>query len=108
MNVVRIGLDIAKSVFHVHGVDPHGKPVVRKTLSRSQVCEFFAQLPPCLVGLEACAGSHYWARELGKLGHDARLIAGQFVSPYRKCPRAVNFDPPCAPNSDPGGLAVHH
>lgn len=84
MNVVRIGLDIAKSVFQVHGVDPHGKPVIRKTLSRSQVCEFFAQLPRCLVGLEACAGSHYWARELGKLGHDARLMAGQFVSPYRK------------------------
>ncbi|AKU11560.1 transposase IS116/IS110/IS902 family protein [Azoarcus sp. CIB] len=84
MNVVRIGLDIAKSVFQVHGVDPQGKPVIRKTLSRSQVCEFFAQLPPCLVGLEACAGSHYWARELGKLGHDARLMAGQFVSPYRK------------------------
>lgn len=84
MNVVRIGLDIAKSVFQVHGVDPQGKPVIRKTLSRSQVCEFFAQLPPCLVGIEACAGSHYWARELGKLGHDARLMAGQFVSPYRK------------------------
>ncbi|AKU11345.1 transposase IS116/IS110/IS902 family protein [Azoarcus sp. CIB] len=84
MNVVRIGLDIAKSVFQVHGVDPHGKPVIRKTLSRSQVCEFFARLPRCLVGLEACAGSHYWARELGKLGHDARLMAGQFVSPYRK------------------------
>ena len=84
MNVVRIGLDIAKSVFQVHGVDPHGKPVIRKTLSRSQVCEFFAQLPRCLVGLEACAGSHYWARELGKLGHDARLMAGQFVSLYRK------------------------
>lgn len=84
MNVVRIGLDIAKSVFQVHGVDPRGKPVIRKTLSRSQVCEFFAQLPRCLVGLEACAGSHYWARELGKLGHDARLMAGQFVSPYRK------------------------
>ena len=68
MNVVRIGLDIAKCVFQVHGVDPHGKPVIRKALSRSQVC----------------AGSHYWARELGKLGHDARLMAGQFVSPYRK------------------------
>jgi transposase len=84
MKVVRVGLDIAKSVFQVHGVDVHGKAAIRKTLSRAQVIEFFAQRDPCLIGIEACAGSHYWARELIKLGHDARLMAAQFVSPYRK------------------------
>jgi len=82
-NVVRIGLDIAKSVFQVHGVDAQGKTVLRKTLSRSEVLPFFAQLPGCLIGIEACAGSHHWARELTKLGHDARLMAAQFVTPYR-------------------------
>ncbi|MBN8285198.1 MAG: IS110 family transposase [Zoogloea sp.] len=82
--LVRIGLDIAKSVFQLLGVDSHGKPVCKKTLSRGKVLSFFVSLPSCLVGIEACAGSHYWARELIKLGHDARLMAAQFVSPYRK------------------------
>ena len=82
--VARVGLDIAKSVFQLHAVDVHGKPVFRKTLSRGEMLGFFAQLTPCLIGIEACAGSHYWARELIKLGHDARLMAAQFVSPYRK------------------------
>lgn len=82
--VARMGLDIAKSVFQLHAVDVHGKPVFRKTLSRGEMLGFFAKLTPCLIGIEACAGSHYWARELIKLGHDARLMAGQFVSPYRK------------------------
>jgi len=81
---VRIGLDIAKSVFQLHGVDSHGKPVCKKTLSRGEVLSFFVSLPSCLVGIEACAGAHYWAREQIKLGHDARLMAAQFVSPYRK------------------------
>lgn len=84
MKVVRIGLDIAKTVFQVHGVDCHGKAVLKKTLSRGDMLNFFATLPPCLIGIEACASSHYWARELIKLGHDARLMAAQFVSPYRK------------------------
>lgn len=82
--IARIGLDIAKSIFQVHGVNPHGKTVCKKTLARSEVLSFFANLPPCLIGIEACAGSHYWARELIKLGHDARLMAAQFVTPYRK------------------------
>jgi transposase len=80
---VRIGFDIAKSVFQVHGVDAQGKTVLRKTLSRSEVLAFFAQLPGCLIGIEACAGSHHWARELAKVGHDVRLMAAQFVTPYR-------------------------
>jgi len=83
MSVVRIGLDIAKSVFQLHGVDARGKAVLTKKLSRSEVLTYFANLPPCLVGIEACAGSHYWARELIKLGHDARLMAAEFVIPYR-------------------------
>ena len=70
MQVVRIGLDIAKSSFQVHGVDAHGKVGLRKQLTRGKVLGYFAQLPPCLVGLEACGGAHYWAQELGKLGHD--------------------------------------
>lgn len=84
MKVVRIGLDIAKLVFQVHGVDADDKTVLRKALSRGQVLRFFVQCPPCVVGIEACAGAHYWARELVRLGHDARLMAAQFVAPYRK------------------------
>jgi transposase len=84
MNLTTIGLDIAKTVFQLHGVDRNGKPVLRKQLKRNQVLAYFANLPPCLIGLEACAGAHYWARELIKLGHDARLISPQFVKPYVK------------------------
>jgi transposase len=82
MQVTRIGLDIAKNVLQVHGVDEHGKVVVRKQLSRSKVLPYFAQLPPCLVGREACGGTHYWGRELRKLGHDVGLIAVQLIKPY--------------------------
>lgn len=67
------------------GVDEHGKGVLRKTLKRDQVVEFFpAQVPPCLIGIEACGSAHYWARTLTELGHTVRLMAGQFVAPYRK------------------------
>jgi transposase len=83
MQVERIGLDIAKSSFQVHGVDARGKVVIRKQLSRGKVRQYFAQLPACLVGLEACGGAHYWARELQKLGHDVRLMAAQYIRPYR-------------------------
>lgn len=84
MTIARIGLDIAKSVFQIHGVDARGKTVLRKTLARGEVLGFFGNRPACLIGIEACAGSHYWARELIKLGHDVRLMAAQFVTPYRK------------------------
>lgn len=84
MNVTTIGLDIAKNVFQIHGVDHHGKTLLRKQLKRNQLLEFFANLLPCLIGLEACGGAHYWARELIKLGHDAKLISPQFVKPYVK------------------------
>jgi transposase len=84
MKFTRCGLDIAKQVFQVHGVNEHGVVKTRKTLPRGKVLGFFAQLPPCLIGIEACAGSHYWARELSKLGHTVKLMAAQFVTPYRK------------------------
>ncbi len=67
--VTTIGLDLAKSVFQVHGVDASGKPIIRRQLRRAQVLTFFKKLPPCLVGMEACATSHYWAREIAALGH---------------------------------------
>lgn len=84
MQIVRIGLDLAKYVFEVHGVDAHGKIVVRKTLRRAAVSTFFANLPPCLVGMEASNGAHYWASVLTDLGHQVRLISPQFVTPYVK------------------------
>ncbi len=84
MKISRIGLDLAKNVFQVHGVNEHGKPVIQRTLPRAKVLRYFMQVEPCLIGMEACAGAHYWARELSKQGHDVRLIAGQFVRPYRK------------------------
>ena len=85
MNITRCGLDIAKQVFQVHGVNERGAVKGRKALIRGKVLEYFAQVPPCLIGMEACAGAHYWARELTKLGHTVRLMAAaQFVIPYRK------------------------
>jgi len=83
MEVTRIGLDIAKTVFQVHGVDAQGKVSVQKRLSRSKVLPYFAQLPPCRIGREACGSAHYWGRELQKLGHDVRLMAVQLIKPYR-------------------------
>jgi transposase len=84
MNVTTVGIDLAKNVFSVHGVDSHGKAVLKKTVSRSKLLECFANLPPCLIGMEACSGAHHWARALRSLGHDARIIAPRFVIPYRK------------------------
>ena len=82
--VTTIGLDIAKSVFQVHGVDAHGNLVVRRQLRRRQVVPFFEKLPPCLVGLEACASSHHWSRDLQALGHTVRLMPPAYVKPYVK------------------------
>ena len=79
-----IGLDLAKQVFQVHGVNTAGETVLRRTLKRGQVRRFFAQLPPCLVGIEACGGMHYWVRELTVRGHEVRAMAPVFVTPYRK------------------------
>lgn len=82
--VVTIGLDIAKSVFQVHGVDAHGAVVMRQRLTRSRMLAFFAKKAPCLVGLEACGSAHYWGRELSLLGHEVRLIPPSYVKPYVK------------------------
>src|SRR3989449_8785897 len=84
MQVSTIGLDLAKNVFQVHGIDANEKVVVRKQLRRSQVMKFFEALPPCLVGMEACATAHYWARELAKLGHQVRLMPAKDVKAYVK------------------------
>jgi hypothetical protein len=84
MQVTTIGLDIAKNVFQVHGIDANEKVVVRKQLRRSQVIAFFAALAPCLIGMEACATAHYWARELTKLGHKVRLMPAKDVKAYVK------------------------
>ena len=84
MKVKTIGIDLAKNVFQVHGVDEDGKVVLRKQLRRSQLMEFFAQRPPCLVGMEACGSAHHWARRLMKIGYTVKLMAPQFVKPYVK------------------------
>lgn len=82
--IMTIGLDLAKTVFQVHGADGEGRAVLRRRLKRGQVLGFFASVPPCLVGLEACASAHYWARELQTLGHEVRLIPPQYVRPFVK------------------------
>ena len=82
--ITTIGLDLAKHVFQVHGIDAQGTTVLRKRLRRGQVLAFFSRIPRCVVGLEACATAHYWARELGALGHEVRLMPAQYVKAYIK------------------------
>jgi transposase len=84
MKITTIGIDLAKSVFQIHGVDGNGKAVLKKQLRRNKMLEFFANLKPCVVGMEACAGANYWARQLEILGHTPKLMAPQFVKPYVK------------------------
>lgn len=84
MNIKRIGIDLAKRVFQVHGVNGYEQVVVRKQLNREQMHRYFKELPPCLIGMEACGTSHYWARVLTGYGHTVKLMACQFVKPYVK------------------------
>ncbi len=84
MQITTVGIDLAKNVFQIHGVNKHGKAVLRKLLRRDQVAPFFANLPACLIGMEACASAHHWARKLVSLGHIVRLMAPQFIKPYVK------------------------
>ncbi|MDO9047284.1 MAG: IS110 family transposase [Methylobacter sp.] len=84
MNIKRVGIDLAKQLFQLHGVDGQEKAVLRKQLRRAQLLDYFKKLPPCLIGMEACSSAHYWGRELQKLGHTVKLMAPQFVKPYVK------------------------
>ena len=84
MKITTIGIDLAKNVFQVHGVDGQGKTVLKKQLKRDQMATFFANLVPCLIGMEACGSAHYWARKLQAQGHTVKLMAPQFVKPYVK------------------------
>ena len=82
-----IGLDLAKNVFQVHGVDASGAVVLGRQLRRAAVEKFFAQLPPCLVGMEACGSAHHWARVISRYGHEVRLMPPQYVRPFVKASR---------------------
>src|SRR3990170_1318723 len=84
MKITTIGIDLAKEVFVIHGVDGHDKAVLRKQLRRGEMAKFFANLEPCLIGMEACGSAHHWARKLGEFGHTVKLMAPQFVKPYVK------------------------
>jgi transposase len=84
MNIKTIGIDLGKNVFHLHGVNERGKVALKKKVSRSKLIETIANIPCCLIGLEACSGAHYWAREFTKLGHTVCLMAPQFIKPYVK------------------------
>ena len=86
--VIRIGMDTSKSVFQLHGVDVCEQPVLRRKLGRKAMVSFFTKLSPTVVGLEACGGSHHWARVLSGLGHEVRLLPPQYVKPYTKGPMA--------------------
>lgn len=84
MNITTVGIDLAKSVFQVHGVDERGKVLLRKSVKRAELTKVFANMPPCLIGMEACGSAHYWARRLMEFGHTVKLMAPQFVKPYVK------------------------
>lgn len=84
MKITTIGIDLAKNVFQIHGVNERGKTVLKKQLRRDPMATFFATLPPCLIGMEACGGAHHWARKLEGVGHSVKLMAPQFVKPYVK------------------------
>lgn len=83
-NIKVLGIDLAKNVFQIHGTDVKGKCILRKRLSRSKLIDFIANLPPCIIGIEACGGSHYWARCFKQYGHEVRMMSPQFVKPYVK------------------------
>jgi transposase len=84
MTITTIGIDLAKNVFQIHGVDGSGKAVLKKQLRRNQVLTYFIKLTTCTIGMEACGGAHYWARKLSAMGHTVKLMAPQFVKPYVK------------------------
>lgn len=81
-NIKVLGIDLAKNVFQIHGTDGRGKQILSKRLSRQKLLHFLSNLPPCLIGIEACTGSHYWARKFQECGHEDKIMAPQFVKPY--------------------------
>jgi transposase len=83
-NIKVLGIDLAKNVFQLHGTDAKGKCILRKRLTRQKLIEFIANLPPCIIGIEACGGAHYWARCFKQYGHEVRMMSPQFVKPYVK------------------------
>jgi transposase len=92
--IMRLGVDTSKSVFQLHGVDAAERPVLRKKLRRSQVLEFFKELAPTRVGMEACGAAHHWARQIGALGHEAVLLPPQRVKPMCRATRTTRPTPP--------------
>ena len=104
MTIIRIGLDTSKSVFQVHGVDEHERPVLRRQLGRAQMEKFFAKLPATRIGLEACGASHHWGRVLRGLGHEVVLISPQYIKPYVKRGKndAIDAEAICQAMSRPG------
>ena len=92
--IATLGIDLAKRIFALHGVDVTGAVVLRCTIGRAQLLDFVAGLPPCTVGMEACSGSHEWARRFQAFGHTVRLIAPAFVTPYRKSGKNDANEPP--------------
>lgn len=93
MNITRMGIDLAKNVFQLHGVNEDEKVVVRKQFKRAELLEYFANRPPMLIGIEACGGAHYWARMLTKLGHNVRAMASQHVKAYVKSQKTTSEMP---------------
>lgn len=89
MNINVLGIDLAKNVFQLHGINATGKIVLRKKLTRGRLSEFIMQLPRCLIGMEACSSSHYWARKFQQSGHEVKLMSPQFVKPYVKSNKTV-------------------
>jgi transposase len=92
MNIKVLGIDIAKNVFELHGVDETGKTILKKRLSRDQLSTFIAKMPVCLIGMEACGGAHYWARKFKQMGHEVKLMNPQFVKPYVKSNKNDSHD----------------
>ena len=84
MNISTLGIDLAKNVFQICAANQHGKTIFNRTVQRKKLIEFIAQMPPCIIGMESCNSAHYWARTFERLGHTVRLIAPQYVTPYRQ------------------------
>ncbi len=89
--ITTLGVDLAKSVFQLHGIDLVGKVVLRREVRRAQLMKSIAQLEPCVIGIEACGSAHYWARRFSEHGHQVKMMSPQFVKPYRKSENADNF-----------------